>query len=66
MNNVHAKLSRISRQALTLHHKKHHAKHVAIINGMIRGTEMEKDSLEVLACTCPADAFICHGFLVSL
>lgn len=29
-----------------LHHKKHHAKHVAIVNGMVQGTEMEKDSLE--------------------
>lgn len=38
---------RLSRQTMTLHHTKHHAKHVAIINGMIEGTEMEKDSLEV-------------------
>ena len=50
----------ISRQTMTLHHTKHHAKHVAIINGMIEGTDMEKDSLEVvldlfcvyLACSC--------------
>jgi hypothetical protein len=37
---------RLSRQTLMLHHKKHHAKHVAIINGMVQGTELEKDSLE--------------------
>ena len=38
---------RLSRQTMTLHHTKHHAKHIAIINGMIEGTDMHKDSLEV-------------------
>ena len=47
---------------MTLHHAKHHAKHVAIINGMIEGTEMEKDSLEVrfayLACAVIVDVSV--------
>ena len=51
---------RLSRQAMTLHHTKHHAKHVAIINGMIEGTEMEKDSLEVLVLM-PLSLMCLHG-----
>jgi hypothetical protein len=39
---------------MTLHYTKYHAKHVAIINGMIEGTEMEKDSLQVCLVYTPS------------
>ena len=38
--------NRLSKQTMALHHGKHHAKHMAIVLGMIEGTEMEKDSIE--------------------